>query len=145
MCSRSLDVLALGAQLGDDLLDALLVDDPQALPRDAQPNEALLVLEPETLRVQIRQEAALRLVVRVGNLVPDHRPFAGDLADPGHGVILSKASKGRGLYPLTPSAGKAKGLKPGRARPAKHGHRGSRRHDRAASPRRAPRPSPASK
>ena len=56
--------------------------------------------------MQVRQEAALGLVVRVGNLVPDHRPFAGDLADPGHGFPLSKASKGRGLYPLTPTAGK---------------------------------------
>src|SRR5688572_20307483 len=144
MCSRSLDVLALGAQLGDDLLDALLVDDPQALPRDAQPNEALLVLEPETLRVQVRQKPALRLVVRVGNLVPDHRPFAGDFADPRHGVIPKQASKGRGLYPLTRSAGKVKRLKPSPARPAKHGRRGSRQRGRGAGPRPAPMPSRAS-
>src|SRR6185503_14250567 len=97
-----LDVLALGAQLGDDLLDALLVDDSQALTRNAQAHEALLVLEPETLRVQIRQETALRLVVRVGNLVPDHRPFAGDLADPGHGSSLRQGVERAGTIPADP-------------------------------------------
>src|SRR5262245_10333604 len=99
MCSRSLDVLALGAQIRDYLLDPLLVDDPQTLPRNAQPHEALLGLEPETLRVQVRQEPALRLVVRVGNLVPDHRPFAGDLADPGHGVIPKQGVERAGTIP----------------------------------------------
>src|SRR6185436_11807435 len=102
----TLNVLALGAQIRNDLLDALLVDDPQTLARNAQPHEALLGFEPEALRVQVRQEPALRFVVRVGNLVPDHRPFAGDFADPGHGVIPKQASKGRGLYLLTPLGGK---------------------------------------
>src|SRR6185295_1112544 len=96
-------MFALGAQFRDDLLDAFLVDDPQTLPRNAQPHEALLVLEPETLAVQIRQEAALRFVVGVGNLVPYHRPFAGDFADPGHGGNPKRGVERAGTIPVDPS------------------------------------------
>src|SRR5690606_23506684 len=79
-----LDVLALGAQVGQDLLDAELVDDAQPLTRNAQLHVALLALEPEALRVQIRQEAAARLVVRMGNVIAAHRPLPRHLTNLRH-------------------------------------------------------------
>src|SRR5882672_4295434 len=93
----ALSDLALGAQVGDDLLDADLLDHSQAAARHPELHEALLVLHPKALRVQIRQEPALRLVVRVGNLVARHRPFPGDLANLRHRWILERggARKGR--------------------------------------------------
>src|SRR5882672_1903351 len=86
----ALSDLALGAQVGDDLLDADLLDHSQAAARHPELHEALLVLHPKALRVQIRQEPALRLVVRVGNLVARHRPFPGDLANLRHRWILER-------------------------------------------------------
>src|SRR5262249_31953135 len=69
---------------GDDGLDALLLDGAQAVGRDAQRHPPLLRLHPEALRMQVRQEAAALLVVRVGDAVTDGGLLASDLADPGH-------------------------------------------------------------
>src|SRR5215213_956937 len=76
---------ALGAQLADHGLDALLLDRAQAAGRDAQADEATLALYPEALHVQVRQEAPATPVVGVGHRVAGHRPLAGDLTDSGHG------------------------------------------------------------
>ena len=103
-----LDVLTLGAQVGKDLLNALLVDDPQTLARNAQPHEALLVLEPETLPVQIRQETALRLVVRVGNVVTNLWSLSGNLTNSCHiwliFALFKRDCKYRQLTPNYPKA-----------------------------------------
>ena len=80
----ALQLHALGAKLGEDGVDALLLNRAQAVGRQAQRNPTLLGLDPETLYVQIRQEAATLLVVRVGDAVTNGRPLAGDLADAGH-------------------------------------------------------------
>src|SRR5688572_22404025 len=56
---------AFGAQFGNDDLDALLFDGAQAAGRHAQADEAALALDPETLHVQVGQEAATTLVVGV--------------------------------------------------------------------------------
>jgi hypothetical protein len=85
---------ALGSQIRNHLLDTELVDDPQAVLRHLQPDEAFFVLEPETLRVQIRQETATRSVVGVGHRVPHHRPLAGDLTNPGHRSFLARRKGG---------------------------------------------------
>ena len=94
-----LTVLALGAQVRKNLLDAELIDNSEALSRDLEPHETLLALEPKALRVQIRQEAATRLVVRMGNLVADHRPLSRDLAHLGHRTFLKRALEGAGTIP----------------------------------------------
>src|SRR5579862_4804628 len=86
---RALELLALGAQLGDDLVDALLLHRAHAGRAQAQRDPALLGLEPETLSVQIRQEAAALLVVGVRDSVTDGGPLAGDLADAGHTTTLT--------------------------------------------------------
>src|SRR5215469_12185972 len=82
--SRASDLVALDAQLGDDLVDALLLDGAHAARRQTQRHPALLRLHPEALRMQVRQEAAALLVVGVRDAVTDGRLLAGDLADAGH-------------------------------------------------------------
>ena len=62
----------------------LLVDDAQALVRNAQAHETLLGLEPEALVLQVRQEAAARLIVGVGDVISGLRTFPGHLAHSGH-------------------------------------------------------------
>ena len=62
-----LDVRTGGAQVGDDLLDAVLVDDAHALVRNTQAHPALLGFEPESLVLQVGQEATTSLVMCVGN------------------------------------------------------------------------------
>src|SRR5690242_3651596 len=84
----ALELVALGAQLGDDLVDALLLHGAHAAGRQPQADPALLGLEPEALRVQIRQEATALLVVSVGDSVTDGGSLAGDFADAGHTTTL---------------------------------------------------------
>src|SRR5262245_48959254 len=91
------DLYALPAQLVDDDFDALLLDGAHARGRHTQAHPALLALEPETLRVQVRQEAAALLVVGVGDAVSDSRLLAGDFADAGHGIDLRRIN-GLGAY-----------------------------------------------
>src|SRR6516162_4120308 len=88
---RRLDLLALSAQLG---VDAPLLDRAHAARRDAQRYPALLGLEPEALRVQVRQETAALLVVRVRDAVADGRALARDLTDAGHKQTLRISSLG---------------------------------------------------
>src|SRR5689334_9586598 len=78
------DLHAFGAQLGNDHVDALLLDGAQRIRGDAQAHPALLALEPEPLRMQVRQEAATLLVVGVRDAISGGRPFAGDFTDAGH-------------------------------------------------------------
>ncbi len=68
------DLHAVGAQLGNDDVDALLLDRAQRIRGDAQADPALLAFEPETLRVQVRQEAATLLVVGVRDAISGGRP-----------------------------------------------------------------------
>src|SRR5690606_29754719 len=79
-----------GAHLGDHGVDAILLDGAQAAAGDAQPDPALLVFQPETLLVQVRQEAALLLVVGMRDGVADRRTLAGHFGDAGQGVDPSK-------------------------------------------------------
>jgi hypothetical protein len=80
----TLDALPFGAQIGQHLLDAVLVDDADALVRNPQANETLLGFDPESLVLQIRQEAPTRPVVGVGDIIAGLRPFPGHLAHFGH-------------------------------------------------------------
>src|SRR5262249_13040960 len=71
--------------LFDHGFQAQLVDGAHALGRDPQGHEALLALQPETVRVQVRQPTAPRLVVGVRDVVPGGGRLARDLADSRHG------------------------------------------------------------
>jgi hypothetical protein len=67
------------------LVDALLIDNPEAVLGNPQLHIALLTLHPDSLVMEIRQEAAPRLVMSVRHVISGHRSFSGDLADAGHG------------------------------------------------------------
>src|SRR6516165_6040383 len=82
------ELVALRPQLRDNLVDALLLEGAHPAGRQAQRYPALLGLEPETLRMQVRQEAAALLVVGVRHAITAGRRLAGDLADAGHIVTL---------------------------------------------------------
>src|SRR5215469_16203033 len=101
------ELVALGAQLRDDLVDALLLDGAHAARRQAQRHPALLSLHPEALRVQIREEAAALLVVGVRDAVSDGWLLAGDLADAGHTNNLGEFSGlgSRSASPRNPGPG----------------------------------------
>src|SRR4029079_2040255 len=75
---------AARAEVGDALLDADLVDQAQGRVRDAQAHPAVLAFDPEPAVLQVGQEAALRFVVGVGHVVPDHRALARNLTDACH-------------------------------------------------------------
>jgi hypothetical protein len=67
----SSDLRGLGAHLGDDGIDAVLFDGAHRVRgAHAQRDPALFAFEPETLRVQVRQEAAALLVVGVRTRLP---------------------------------------------------------------------------
>src|SRR5579862_6621843 len=91
------ELQALCAQLGDDLVDALLLEGTHAAGREPQPHPALLGLEPEALRVQVRQEATALLVVGVRDAVTDGRLLASDFADAGHSCNLERNQRLRSL------------------------------------------------
>src|SRR5690349_22602238 len=84
MVRSSSDLLAALAQLGNDDFDALLVDRAQTVAGHAQAHPALFARHPEAAFVKVRQPAAPRLVVGVGNIVSGKRSLSGDLADSGH-------------------------------------------------------------
>ncbi len=80
----SLNLFAALAEILNDLLYAEFIDNAQALPRDFELNEALLVLQPKTLGVEVGQEPSTCPVQGVGNIVSRHRAFPGNLANSGH-------------------------------------------------------------
>src|SRR3569833_645387 len=80
----ALQLHALGAEFGEHNVDALLLDRAQTVGRNAQRHPALLGLNPETLCMQVGQEAPTLLIVRVRGAISNCRPLAGELADAGH-------------------------------------------------------------
>ena len=58
-----LNLLATRPQVGENGVDAFLVDDPQALGGDAQFHPTVLTFHPETVAVKVGQEASLTLDV----------------------------------------------------------------------------------
>jgi hypothetical protein len=80
----SSDFLAAAAHFGEDYVEALLVDKAQPRVGQAHLDPAVLALDPELAVLQVGEVAALGLVVRVGNVVPDDGGFARDLANARH-------------------------------------------------------------
>src|SRR4249920_2433244 len=93
-----LQLHALDAKLRDHGVDAVLLDGAQAVARHAQLDPTLLVFQPETLLVQIGQEAAALPVVGVRDAVSHHRSLASHFAYARHGIFLSGRRKKGVLY-----------------------------------------------
>jgi len=83
----TLNFFATGAHVGENLLKTQFVDDAHTFGRDAQADEALFGFQPETVMVQVGEEATARLVVGVGYGVPCDNSLAGDLAYSGHNEL----------------------------------------------------------
>ena len=64
---------------------------------DTQGDKTLLALNPETVRVQVRQETAFSRVQCVGTVITGHRTLASNLADSGH-VYSPKIKLARASY-----------------------------------------------
>jgi hypothetical protein len=81
-------LLALDAALthvGDYRVDAVFIDNPHALGRQAQLDPAILRVDPELVGMQVRQKATTRPVIRMRHIVSANRFFTGYLTDPRHG------------------------------------------------------------
>src|SRR6185437_14577484 len=100
----SLDFAAC-AQIGEHGIDAILIDEAQTGVRNAQAHETVFAFHPETAVLQVRQEAPLRLVVRVGNVVAAHRRFPSYLAYACHMRALLKRLNS-GFKPVSGLTGK---------------------------------------
>jgi hypothetical protein len=84
----SLNLDALGAEVGNDHVDAALFDGAQAARGHAQAHESFLGFQPKSVGMQIRQKTPTLAIVRMGNGVTRFRAFTRDLADSRHGVNL---------------------------------------------------------
>src|SRR5215475_8624941 len=84
----SSDLFAAGAQLGQNGLDAVLVDGTQGLGRNAQFHPTVFARHPEAALVQVRQPAAPGFVVGMRHIVARLRALAGYLADLRHTYLV---------------------------------------------------------
>jgi hypothetical protein len=75
---------ASGAHIGENGVDAFLVDQTNACGGESDADEAVFAFNPETTALQIREESAFGFVVSVRNIVSHHRLFAGDLTYASH-------------------------------------------------------------
>jgi hypothetical protein len=66
---RRLNALTVGSEVSNNLLDTVLVNDSEALVRDAQAYETLLGFKPKTLVLQVRQKATSSFIVCVRNVI----------------------------------------------------------------------------
>src|SRR5258706_16006809 len=71
------DLVSAGAQLGQNHVDALLVDRAQAGIAHTHVHPAVFALDPETAVLQIGQKPALGLVIGMGHAVTYHRLLSG--------------------------------------------------------------------
>ena len=82
------NVLGLGlaafAQVCENGVDAIFIDQAQSSAGNAQAHPTVFCLNPETTVLQVRQEPALGFVVGVGNIVPRHWAFARYVANACH-------------------------------------------------------------
>src|SRR5690606_32040487 len=79
-----LDPHASCSDVGEHGLDALLVDDPDALAAHAESHPAVLAGHPVALPTKVGQAPLLGPDVRVRHVHAHERALSGDLADLGH-------------------------------------------------------------
>src|SRR5690606_26187573 len=84
MVQSSSDLLALLAQVGEDGVDAVLVDGAQGGGGNAELDPTVLRSDPEAALVEVGLEATTGLAVGMRDVVAGRRALAGDLADFGH-------------------------------------------------------------
>ena len=84
MIQFSSDLLALLAQVGQDGIDAVLVDGAQGRSRNAELDPTVLRGDPEAALVEVGHETTAGLAVGVRDVVAGNRALAGYLADFGH-------------------------------------------------------------
>lgn len=111
-----LNLLAARAHVGQNSINAVLVDGAQPSVSQSHANPAIFALNPELAILQIWQKTALGSVIRMRHVVPRHRRLAGNLTYSGHdGVPKSKTSiifsfyeslKGNVISPDNPPPGK---------------------------------------
>src|SRR3546814_16137262 len=82
VCSS--DLFAAGAQVGQDDVDAVLVDGAHGGCGNAQFHPPVLTGDPDAALVQVGEETAAGLVVVVRDVVAAHHALAGDLTNPGN-------------------------------------------------------------
>src|SRR3546814_15474255 len=80
VCSS--DLFAAGAQVGQDDVDAVLVDGAHGGCGNAQFHPTVLTGDPEAALVQVGEETAAGFVVGVRDVVAAHHALAGDLTSP---------------------------------------------------------------
>src|SRR5262245_58881033 len=93
-CVRLPSDFAARTQVREHDVDALLVDGAHAGVRNAQADPAPFALDPEAAVLKVGQETPPRLVVCMGNVVPEHRLLAGDLTHPRHETAPDSKSVG---------------------------------------------------
>src|SRR5690606_425551 len=84
MGQSSSDLFAAGTEVGEDGVDAVLVDGAQGLGGNTELDPAVLAGDPEAALMQVRHEAAAGLVHGMRDVVSGRRTLAGDLAYTGH-------------------------------------------------------------
>src|SRR5438552_3298008 len=87
------DMLAARAKLGQHDVDALLVDRADARGRQAKLHPAVFAFDPQAAVLQVGQEAALGLVVRMRDVVAHARGLTGDLTHSSHRSLLQRARR----------------------------------------------------
>src|SRR5688572_13182202 len=85
MVQSSSDLFAAGAHVGEDGVDAVLVDRAQRVHGKTQLHPAVLRRNPEAALVKIGKETAAGLVVRMRDVVARLHALAGHLANSAHG------------------------------------------------------------
>src|SRR5450830_1121146 len=88
MIAPYLDFFATGAHVGQDGIDADLVDYTQTSVGQTQGDPAVFRFNKNTTVLQVRQETTFGFVVCVGNIVADHRLLPSNLANTCHGALL---------------------------------------------------------
>src|SRR5690606_19702563 len=84
MVGYSSDLFAAGTQLGQNGVDAVLVDGAQGSSGNTQLHPTVLGGHPEAALVQVGEETAAGLVVCVRDVVAGLHALAGNLANAGH-------------------------------------------------------------
>src|SRR5690606_35869967 len=107
MVQSSSDLLAAGTQLGQDGVDALLVDGAKGGGGNAQLHPTVLRGHPEAALMQVGKETAAGLVVGVRDVVTGPHGLAGDLANSAHVATPGSglATHGPGGFGPAPPAG----------------------------------------
>src|SRR5690606_37090495 len=94
---KYLVLFATGTQFSQNCIDAFFIDYTHTFSRYTKSNKTLFALNPETVRVQVRQETAFSRVQCVGTVITGHRTLASNLADSGH-VYSPKIKLARASY-----------------------------------------------